>query len=155
MRDNTYHRWLTFVGTGEPAWRAARAHVAALASSKVREADGTRLEWAVVDEVLGLPETCDDDAEELAAVRAQLGEDLADLQRFWASGHPTVTDETHAGGRTLMAGGELGPDWEYPSAATGCLSRLIGSGTARAAGFQDDLRATGDGPPIAPTHAPE
>ena len=154
MSDNTYHRWVTFVGAGEPAWAAARAHLSALASQNIREENGAPLEWAVIDEVLGLPEICDDVVEEIAAVRAQLAEDLADLQAFWSSGHATVTDETHPGGRTLMAGGELGPDWEYPSAATGCLARLIGTGTARAAGFHADEDGVDDAP-IAPDHEPE
>jgi len=138
MRDNTYHRWMTMVGGGEPLWPVARAHVRALTPAHVREPNGERLEWTLIDEVLELEERCEDLAAELATVREQLHADLDLLLECWTSGHPDLSDEFGDGGRQLFAGGELGPDWEYPNAMTGCLARLIGSGTARTAGFLTD-----------------
>lgn len=138
MRDNTYHRWMTMVGGDEPLWPVARAQIRALTPGHVREPDGGLLEWTLIDEVLGLEARCEDVAAELATVRAQLLADLDLLVECWNSGHPDVSDGFRDGGRQLFAGGGLGPDWEYPNAMTGCLARLIGSGTARAAGFLTD-----------------
>lgn len=139
MRDNTYHRWLTMVGGREPLWQVAQAHIRALTPAHVREPNGERLEWTLIDEVLELEEDCEDLTAELADVREQLRDDLDLLLEGWTSGHPDLSDERNDDGRRqLCAGGGLGPDWEYPNVMTGCLARLIGSGTARVAGFLTD-----------------
>jgi hypothetical protein len=138
MSRETYYRWVSHSASHEPAWAEGERHIAELTGRHVRSRVGELRDWALIDEVLGLEESCEDLATELAAVRAQLSDDLDELHWCWQRGRNDATTIDHAGDCILLSGGWCGPDEEYPTTFTGCLARLIGSGTALAAGFATD-----------------